>query len=76
MNANANNSHRDASGAALRRKIEERAYYIWLEHGGRHGDHERHWLEAERELMETAREQQGQRSDVRGGKKTGKSHKS
>ena len=30
MNTNANNSYRDVPDAALRRKIEERAYYIWL----------------------------------------------
>jgi Protein of unknown function (DUF2934) len=75
MNANANNSHRDVPDAALRRKIEERAYHIWLENGGRHGDHERHWLEAERELMETPKQKREQRSDVRNQKKTGKSHK-
>ena len=65
---NANNSDRDVPDAALRRKIEERAYYIWLASGG-HGDHERHWLEAERELMETAKQEREQRSDVRNGKK-------
>ena len=75
MNANANNCYRDVPNAALRRKIEECAYYIWLASGG-HGDHERHWLEAERELMETAKQEREQRSGDRGGKKTGKPHKS
>ena len=76
MNANANNSYRDFPDAALRRKIEERAYYIWLASGRRHGDHERHWFEAERELMETAKQEREQRSGGRGGKKTGKPNKS
>ena len=72
MNANANNSYRDVPDAALRRKIEERAYYIWLASGQGHGNHQRHWLEAERELMETAKEEREQRSGGRGGTKTGK----
>jgi len=76
MNASANNSYRDVSDAALRRKIEERAYFIWLASGRGHGDHERHWMEAERELMETAKQEQEQRSGGRGGKKTDKPHKS
>ena len=66
---NAINSYRDVPDAALRRKIEERAYHIWLASGRRHGDHERHWFEAERELMETAKQEREQRSDVRNGKK-------
>jgi len=66
---NANNSDRDVPDAALRRKIEERAYYIWLASGRRHGDHERYWFEAERDLMETAKQEREQRSDVRNGKK-------
>ena len=66
---NANDSYREIPDAALRWKIEERAYHIWLEKGGGHGDHERHWFEAERELMETAKQEREQRSDVRNGKK-------
>jgi hypothetical protein len=62
---NANNSYREIPDAALRRKIEERAYHIWLEKGGGHGNHERHWFEAERELMETAKQEREQRSDAR-----------
>src|SRR5437762_3051872 len=62
---NANNSDRDVPDAALCRKIEERAYHIWLASGRRHGDHERHWFEAERELMETAKQEREQRSGVR-----------
>ena len=73
---NADNSYRDVPDAASRREIEERAYYIWLASGRGHGDHERHWLEAERELMEMAKQQREQRSGGRGGKKTGNQHKS
>jgi len=62
---NANSSYREIPDAALRRKIEERAYHIWLEKGGGHGDHERHWFEAERELMERAKQEREQRSDAR-----------
>ena len=75
MNANANNSYRDVPDAGLRRRIEERAYYIWLASGRGHGDHQRHWLEAERELMVTAKQEREQRSGGRGGKKTGNPHK-
>ena len=67
MNADANNSYRDVPDAALRQDIEERAYYIWLARGRRHGDHDRHWFEA-RELMETAKQEREQRSDVPNGK--------
>jgi len=68
-NANANENNRDIPNAALRRKIEERAYCIWLAGGRRHGDHERHWLQAEREKLETAQQEREQRSGVRNGKK-------
>jgi hypothetical protein len=73
-NANANENNREITDAALRQKTEERAYHIWLENGGGHGDHERHWLQAEREVMETAKQEQEQRSDVRARKKTDKPH--
>ena len=54
MRTNANTSENDGeiSDAGLRRKVEERAYQIWLENGGGHGAHELHWLQAERELVE------------------------
>ena len=67
--ANPNENNREIPDAGLRRKIEERAYYTWLASGRGHGDHERHWLEAERELMETAKQEPEQRSDVPNGKK-------
>src|SRR5882724_13674506 len=68
-NANANEKNSDIPDAALRRKIEELAYYIWLASGRRHGDDERHWFEAERQLMETTKQEREQRSDDRNGKK-------
>ena len=67
--ANANENNREIPDAGLRRKIKERAFYMWLACGRRHGDHERHWFEAERELMEKAKQEREQRSDVRNGKK-------
>jgi hypothetical protein len=35
------------------RDIAIRAYEIFEQEGGRHGNHVEHWLRAERELMET-----------------------
>ena len=67
---NANEDNREIQDAGLRRKIEERAYHLWLENGGGHGDHERHWLQAERELMEATKPQ----PDARSRKKTAKPH--
>jgi hypothetical protein len=75
-NANANENNGDIPDEVLRRKIEERAYQIWIESGGGHGDHERHWLQAERELMGTAKREREGRPDVGNGKKIGKPHKS
>ena len=73
-NANANENNRDIPDAALRQQIQERAYHIWLENGCGQGDHERHWLQAERELMEVTAHQEEPQSDVRARKKTGKPH--
>jgi len=70
-NVNANENNRDIPDAALRQQIQERAYRIWLENGCGHGDHERHWLQAERELAEATHELKPQ-SDVRQRKKTAK----
>jgi hypothetical protein len=72
--ANANENNREIPDAGLRRKIEERAYHIWLENGGGHGDHERHWLQAERELMEATKSEGKPQSDARSRKKTAKPH--
>jgi hypothetical protein len=73
-NAKANENHRDIPNAALPQRVAERAYHIWLENGCGHGDHERHWLQAERELMEVTKHQGEPQSDVRTRKKTAKPH--
>lgn len=49
-NAKAGQDKSNNPDEVLRQKIEERAYHIWLESGCGHGDNERHWLQAEREL--------------------------
>lgn len=69
---NADENNREMPDAGLRRKIEERAYHIWLENGGGHGDHERHWLQAERELAEATKRRGKPQSDARSNKKTAK----
>ena len=74
MKTNTNDNDRDVANAALRQKIEERAYHIWLENGRGQGDHERHWLQAERELMEAMKHGGKPQSDDRQRKKTVKSH--
>lgn len=35
----------------LEQAIRERAYQIWMESGGEDGHAERHWLEAQREVL-------------------------
>ena len=72
--ANANENNREIPDAGLRRKIEERAYQIWLENGGGHGDHERHWLQAERELIEATKHGGKLQSDAGSRKKTARPH--
>jgi hypothetical protein len=39
----------------LRKKIEERAYKLSLERGGRYGDAVSDWLRAEKEIMNEAK---------------------
>ncbi len=41
-----------ASGAPAREEIELRAYQIYVERGGAHGQDVEDWLQAERELVE------------------------
>ena len=76
MKTNAITNENDGNNpdAALRQKIEERAYHIWLGNGGGHGDHERHWLQAERELMEAANRAGTPQSDARSRKKSARQH--
>jgi hypothetical protein len=73
-NANTNENNGDNPDAALRQKIEERAYHIWLGNGGGHGDHERHWLQAERELTDATKPGGTPQSDARSRKKSAKPH--
>ena len=35
----------------LQRAIRERAYQLWMDGGAEHGHAERHWLEAQREIL-------------------------
>jgi len=35
----------------LEQAIRERAYQLWMESGAEHGHAERHWLEAQREVL-------------------------
>lgn len=38
----------------LEQAIRERAYQLWMEGGAEHGHAERHWLEAQREILATS----------------------
>jgi hypothetical protein len=67
-------NNRNNLDAVLRQMIEERAYHIWLESGCGHGDHEHHWFQAEREVVEAAKPEREQRSGGREKKRTGKPH--
>jgi hypothetical protein len=39
---------------SLENRIRERAYEIWTAHGRMHGQAEKHWLAAEREVLATS----------------------
>jgi hypothetical protein len=57
----------------LRKKIEERAYQLYLERGGRYGDAVSDWLRAEKEIMKAARaEPKETKKPARKGRKSGK----
>lgn len=73
-NTNVGGNNRNNTDTVLRQMIEERAYHIWLESGCGHGDHEHHWFQAEREVVEAAKLEQEQRSGSRGKKRIGKPH--
>jgi Protein of unknown function (DUF2934) len=73
-NTDASQNNRNYPDEVLRQKIEERAYHIWLASGRRHGDHERHWLQAERELVEATKRGTKPQADARSRKKTAKPH--
>jgi hypothetical protein len=68
----AGKSGENVADPALCQRIGQRAYYIWLASGCLHGDHEHHWFQAEREVMEAARLEQ--QSGTREKKRTGKPH--
>ncbi|APG93150.1 DUF2934 domain-containing protein [Sinorhizobium americanum] len=53
-------------------RIRERAYEIWEREGRKHGDHERHWEEAEAELRkeESGIESSRRSSDPSDGQET------
>lgn len=52
MTTSASKSGENTTGLAISQRIQERAYYLWLEGGCQHGDHENHWSQAEREVLE------------------------
>jgi hypothetical protein len=41
--------------ANLNNRIRERAYEIWFAAGCRHGEADKHWLTAEREIMQAVK---------------------
>jgi hypothetical protein len=49
----------------LRERIEERAYHLWLAGGCEHGDHLRHWLLAEGEVLKAVKQDQEERATAR-----------
>lgn len=66
--SNPDNNQPTESGpndAALRERIEKRAYHLWLTTGGGHGKHLNHWLQAEGEVLKAIQQEQGQRPTVR-----------
>jgi hypothetical protein len=73
-NTDASQNNRNNPDGVLRQKIEERAYLIWLESGCGHGNHEHHWFQAEREVVEAAKLKQEQRSGTSEKKRIGRPH--
>lgn len=57
---------------ALRERVEKRAYHIWLASGGGHGEHLRHWLQAEGEVLKALHQEHEEQSAVRRTKSAGK----
>ncbi len=56
----------------LREQIEKRAYHLWLSGGGGHGEHLRHWLQAEGEVLKAIGQERWEGSAARKAKPTGK----
>jgi HSP20 family molecular chaperone IbpA len=44
-------SGKEALDQAIQRRVAERAYGLYEESGGEHGNHEKHWLQAESEIL-------------------------
>ena len=61
---------------AVRERIEKRAYHLWLASGGSHGEHLRHWLQAEGEVLKAIHQQQEEQSAVRRAKSAAKQRSS
>jgi hypothetical protein len=72
-NSNNNHSFEVAPAAVeLRERIEKRAYHLWISGGGGHGDHLRHWLQAEGEVLKSIKQEQQEREATRKTRPTGK----
>lgn len=56
----------------LREQIEKRAYHLWLSAGGGHGEHLRHWLQAEGEVLKAIEQERQERSTAPKAEPTGK----
>lgn len=50
----------DVTDPTLRAEIARRAYELWKQDGCRHGEHERHWFEAERHILGAGSEDQAE----------------
>lgn len=61
---------------ASRERIEKRAYHLWLGSGGSHGEHLRHWLQAESEVLKAIHHEKEEQSAVRTTKSAGKQRSS
>ena len=56
----------------LRERIENRAYHLWLASGGGHGDHLRHWVQAESEVLKALKQDQEEPATARKTRSSGK----
>ena len=61
---NNNGTLTSSTKADLREQIEKRAHEIWVAGGCRHGDHVKHWLHAEREVLKELSRKQEQKSST------------
>lgn len=56
----------------LRERIEKRAYHLWMTGGGGHGEHLRHWLQAESEVLKAINQEREERAAAGKTRPTGK----